>query len=489
MRYYFLLLFFSIILGVFIFYLVGREQIPDAVREALQQAGANKKELLTLIRHYKTKGQEEHLKAAYFLIRNMSGKSSYIYDVKSLSLNALKKQKRSSFNYVQRPDLEYITADYLIENIDLAHCIWKKYSWCRGLSFTDFCEKILPYRLLSEPLTDWRRYYYEKHKKELDSLEASGATQREVCFYINKNYQKKYIKSADLLPVSLPYHQLEALGGGTCGHLAYSAVLEMRACGIPLHFDVVVRHGRINGGHIYNSLDSSRFHPEFIFFSPYERAPERKKWRAHQVLRIHFKNKDADILEKGNLSSIPDEIVQNSAYTDVTSLYYPQQSIAITLKNAAKQSIVYLCTYNRGRFYAVRWSELHKGRAYFPGLTKELLYFPMFYINNQYVPAYDPFIVRDAGVMELLQVTQGRQTISNVKLYAVRTDITKRHTPYTLYYWDKKWVYFGEALADERYTLSFKEVPTGTLYLLRGAGFEARIQRPFSYNNGNIEYW
>ena len=45
-------------------------------------------------------------------------------------------------------DLQIIKADFLIENIELAFEVWKKYPWCRHLSEAEFFKKILPYRFL-----------------------------------------------------------------------------------------------------------------------------------------------------------------------------------------------------------------------------------------------------------------------------------------------------------------------------------------------------
>ena len=61
-------------------------------------------------------------------------------------------------------------ASMLIENIDLAFEVWQNKSWNKNLTFEDFCELILPYRIAEEPLTNWRRKYYEKYNPILDSL-------------------------------------------------------------------------------------------------------------------------------------------------------------------------------------------------------------------------------------------------------------------------------------------------------------------------------
>jgi hypothetical protein len=54
------------------------------------------------------------------------------------------------FRYDNLPktyDAHVITADYLIENIDLAFEEWEKRPWNKYFTFDDFCELILPYQM------------------------------------------------------------------------------------------------------------------------------------------------------------------------------------------------------------------------------------------------------------------------------------------------------------------------------------------------------
>ena len=53
-------------------------------------------------------------------------------------------------------DAHIITAEYLIDNIDRAFDNWQKRPWNRSLSFEDFCEYLLPYRIGDEPLEEWK---------------------------------------------------------------------------------------------------------------------------------------------------------------------------------------------------------------------------------------------------------------------------------------------------------------------------------------------
>lgn len=489
-KYKILLLIFFIVIAVAItVYHLMSNYIPSDIRKVLKMAGNNKTELLKVINHYKKNKESEKLEATYYLIRNMPGKVSIIYNLDTL--DSLNLNNNINTNVITtKYDINYITSKYLISEIDLSYYNWKKYTWCQKLSFDDYCKKLLPYRLLSEELTNWREYYYKKHRHELDSLNSLGANQRDVCFFINNKYKKKYIQSADILPTSIKYQQIENIGGGTCGHLAYNAVLELRACGVPLNYDVVLKHGRINGGHVYNSLDSSYSNPSFLFFSPYEREQERNDWRSHKIVRIEYEIRNSDILNKERKENIPEEIIQSSFYTDVTSSYFPMKRVNFRITYNNNYNIVYLCTYNRGDFYAFNWSEIKNDSAVFHELTAELLYFPMVYRDNEFIPVSCPFILRESGSIDFLNISNEKRSIKNIKVYAVKRDITNIDKTYTLYYWDKKWERAGDNKPDSNLnSLSFNEVPAGTLYKVYSEGFDEKIQRPFSYIDEKIEFW
>lgn len=142
---------------------------------ALEFAEKNRQELEKTLEHYQNDPQKYN--AAIFLISNMIGKyglqSPYQDSIKNILVYALNnnqvinntliieskaKKKWQSLNTIplKRYDLQHIKADYLISNIDMAFHVWKKYPWNRSLSFEDFCEYLLPYRIGDEELTDWR---------------------------------------------------------------------------------------------------------------------------------------------------------------------------------------------------------------------------------------------------------------------------------------------------------------------------------------------
>jgi len=168
----------------------------DRLEYALEFAGENRIELEKVLEYY----SDDSLKfrAACFLIENMP--RWYAYDGWQLdTLEVLMRKDRegilskddkmrwNSFDYHALNkiyDSKVITSEYLIENIDLAFQEWQKRPWNKSLSFDDFCDLILPYRIGNERLSDWRSLYNAYYGNLLDSI-YTGSDVLEACKCVN----------------------------------------------------------------------------------------------------------------------------------------------------------------------------------------------------------------------------------------------------------------------------------------------------------------
>jgi hypothetical protein len=126
-----------------------------------------------------------------------------------------------------REDVKYITADYLINNIELAFKVWQEQPWGKHISFDAFCEEILPYRVDNEPLENWREKALASFADANRSFqEEPNITAVEACIKIN-----------DLLPrfkvdndfSGMNYSMLMATARGSCDEQANLAIFVMRA--------------------------------------------------------------------------------------------------------------------------------------------------------------------------------------------------------------------------------------------------------------------
>ena len=142
---------------------------PEPIEDVLRQAGRNRKELEKVLDYY-GKNPADSLKryAAEFLIVNMPGKYSEYREGPWNDLATMYLRWTSSSDKqlvmdtyqlgkpIRKDDVTHITAEYLINNIDLAFKVWQEQPWGKTIPFDVFCEEILPYRLHTEPLENWR---------------------------------------------------------------------------------------------------------------------------------------------------------------------------------------------------------------------------------------------------------------------------------------------------------------------------------------------
>ena len=164
-------------------------------------AGKNRVELEKVLNHYSDDPADSlKYKSAVFLIENMPEKYGYkgtAIDKKIEAFGYLEKETDSipadivdiaNSQFKERSekvyDIKVITSEYLIEHIDIAYSQWKTIAWNKNLSFDDFCEYLLPYRLENEPLMPWRKEYLNKYGKIIDSL-CSGTDAVEAANQLN----------------------------------------------------------------------------------------------------------------------------------------------------------------------------------------------------------------------------------------------------------------------------------------------------------------
>ncbi len=156
-------------------------------------AGENRPELEKVLEHYKNDPLK--LKAAKFLIANMDVHFSYkleeldeyyekLHRIFSMNGRAegITLQQDSLFRELKHPnpnqfkmlpDLQVMTADILIDNIDQAFEAWKS-PYAKGLSFEDFCEYLLPYKQGDEKPEHWRSSYRDSILKDVGHRIGNG---------------------------------------------------------------------------------------------------------------------------------------------------------------------------------------------------------------------------------------------------------------------------------------------------------------------------
>lgn len=240
---------------------------------ALDLAGSNRPELEKVLQHY----TDDTLKyqAAAFLISGMpyhtfyegaeTNKMQELYQCCSHHLKAEIPLVADSFigrngtinrsNLKVRNDVTSISASLLIQHIDQAFWAWQHFPWGKNVSFDDFCEYVLPYRVGTEIPTAWRKEIINNWKALTDSL-----TQKRVTDPVDAAkivFDRLYLRH----PVfSSQMPSLPSIGPciidynvGSCRDMCDIVLYTFRALCIPCSKDFLLS-GDYNTPHSWNNL-------------------------------------------------------------------------------------------------------------------------------------------------------------------------------------------------------------------------------------------
>jgi hypothetical protein len=427
----------------------------------LDAAGDNRKELEKVIDHYKSTGDEEKLKAAYFLIGNMDDKYALDgevirrYDPLFNYLKSIREKNQSIKNYslyinyskfiesawdsfatvlgpldIQEakivPDYQKVKADYLIRNIDQAFATRDASTWGKKFSFDQFCEYLLAYRFKHEPLENWREYYHDKYHSIWDTLKVDSCCQlgARIFPFVPR---AKGLSIFNKYPFELTTDQMEASLYGTCAHVGIREARIMRSAGLLLANDFTINFGNINAGHEWNALlmeNGKTLHYEGyqdVFGYLY------RLYRYAKVYRNTFGRQYTDF--HGHEEEIPNS-VRNDHIIDVTPEYIQTFNITIPLKyfSAKKKKYAVICSSKKDGWIAQDWGEISDKKVLFRNMGVGNLYMAMYYNNGEYSPASDPFILNEKGEIAYLSPSRNKtQTVFLLRKFPLFRQIRAYH--------------------------------------------------------------
>lgn len=386
--------------------------MTNPLEEVFRLAGSNKSELKRVIRHYSTNPDDTlKLKAAEFLILNMVDKYSEYYDAPWQDVATLNMRWSSSSdkgkvlniykvgNVIRKDDITYITADYLISNIDLAFQVWYDKPWGKYISFDTFCEEILPYRIGTEPLESWREKVLASFADVNNMLkEDSTITAVEACKRIN-DILPRFRMDKDFSNMS--FTQLMATTRGQCDSQAALATFVMRALGIPVTIDFTPQWKSYSTGHDWNSVsDSAGQHISFLGTetNPYA-SHQGNTYQKAKAYRNTFKINKVINADPANA---PTPFCRN--LYDISSEHKDMINVSLPISDKLKENgpDVYLSL-----FYDFEWritghANVDSDSIYFQHIGKDILYLPVYYTNENQTPAGEPFYIDDSGEIHSL---------------------------------------------------------------------------------------
>jgi len=392
---------------------------PADVEQALKYAGKNRAELEKVLDYY-SQHPEDSLKyrAACFLIENMPQHFYYesalidtfktfkrLAESKQISLDEsydelVNRHGRFSYHNAKKVyDMHVITSDFLISNIDLAFRVWQEMPYGKHYGFRDFCELILPYRVMDERLENWRELYYQTFKPIVDTVSCPEdpvfVAQIVNDYVINRKFKSFTEKPVpEFGPVTL---WNEFFGG--CREMAVITAYFLRSIGIPSSVDMVLKRPDMVGEQHYmcSLLDSNRrsnlFEPlDYYYKLEFPGKKFGKLYRASYSLK---KESLPFVAPKGTF--IPPSLSNSLFLKDVTAEYIEKNAITVDLQKQGTASpggwFCFLSVFDISRWTPVDWSLSDNEKATFQNVQNENLYRVMIHDGENLVPASQPFIL------------------------------------------------------------------------------------------------
>lgn len=464
----------------------------------------------TIISHYQNTGEYQKQEAARFLKNNLKYHKSIQciwynpdgtqntynelnyedYITAKEALLTVKKNKAIQPRLITSLDLDSITPHFLIENIDNAFKSWKENPWSKKYSFITFCEYILPYRSLIEPVeTTWRKDLQLYHKSAVAKLIQKNDPVELCTAIINQMKHFTFVSSRINPQPLLSLSQLQFRREGNCPDLANYAILANRANGIATTMDFTPHFAASSNRHFWNTVvDNEGAHIPFNanLGDPYTYNPNYR--RMGKVLRRTFSKQENSLASIINPKHIPSTFITDTTIKDVTSEYVNTSDIIYSFKKKAFNKINYLSVFNKGSWKVLWWGkENNNGTTTFKNMGRNIIYLPTQVNLDTYntktlnVENY-PLLLSKKGNQILLKPSF-KNTYSG--RLSKKEEITANNQDYNtlefengedllLYYWDGFWK-FIDVYPVKNKEIEVKNIPKNALFRLvpkESDGFE-----------------
>ncbi len=410
-----------------------------------------------VIDHYAELGDTLKMKAAQFLVENMQYHNSLDnplldqyyegiarinqeydypeciaqYELLCDSLGQLNDRETKEIN-----DTTAIDAETLINNIDLAFKDWKEGLWASHLSFDEFCEYLLPYRVGSEKFEPWRKELREKFWGSTDIALKSEDMYDQVYWAackVNDALRKRRFHNQKVLPqidAEWPVSVLKNIKMGECYDYARWTTYVMRACGIPVAIDFTPQWPDRAHNHHWNVLfDNTGYSIPFMGGESNPGNPSKEGRKMTKVYRCTFAYQHQSLYAMNEQVKAPIPPSLDSPFIkDVSTEYFKGYDLTINLNNACPDdAFAYLAVFDNQEWVPVTFSKIDsRGKATFCNLGADIVYMPVYWGKEGCVPAGDIFILNRDGSIQALQADEQRlQSITIGRKYPLYNRIVK----------------------------------------------------------------
>jgi hypothetical protein len=423
------------------------------VEEALQRAGSNREQLEQVLKRYGCNPADSlKLRAAEFLIANMVYHHAVHSDSLAAYFNALTYANRQQAHeksrdilrrrydsiYVRyekdlsaitfKADVEHLTSDYLAKNIEQACERWQNRNWSKHLSFDEFCEYLLPYRVDDEPVEEWRENLEQQYRSKIEWIKTRDNWRHSTyhaCLYLNNQLTQKgfHVSSITPYPYGYPPSFLNGIISGTCDNYAVAATYIMRSCGIPVAIDYVPQWPYRSTNHVWNVVLSSG--GKWIPFMGGESGPDKvvnPGTQKGKVFRKTFSYQKSSLYHQNRKygEDLP-ATLSSPCIADVSEEYFAPVDVALRLTEKPKRHtrFAYLSVFDNKSWIPVQWTRLEsREKAVFKKMEHGIAYMPVYYFGGEIQAAADPFI---------LTIDNEVKTLTPDTLHRLRLTLTRKY--------------------------------------------------------------
>ena len=485
---------------------------PAKISTVLIKSGGNRPELEKAINYFSKSQDTLKLRALYFLLANMD----IHFSVTNYWVDSLEQRIPEQYNELDYPDfasavsalasyrekwpgcrgkkiivqdLQVLTSKYLIDNINLSFDAWAKSG--AKVSFDDFCEYILPYRVGVEPVQNWRSIYRSKYQWVTDSLKTIGL--KPTLGYLavetrNLSFQNTFGRQSIQLLPRLGALQLLLRKQGDCPDMVAFSTFKLRSQGIPAAFNMITYWATSSDRHFLGSVLGERNRPIKFDATSDEPFAEALSSEPAKVLRETYSKQSGTLASQESIVNIPPNFLRNTNYIDVTKDYWEVVDLKLGLyPDKKRKELSFCCVYNEGNWQPTWWGKIVDDSVTFKDMAKGVVYLPVYYHNGTILPAGDPVIM---GYHE--QLVLKPNTLKTHSVSIAEQDKYLFFRPgksYELFYWDKDWISLGSKKAgDDAHEMVFESVPQNALLLLL-PDYSTGKERPFIITNDGKRYW
>lgn len=389
------------------------------LEEALRLSGDNRVHLEQVLRHYaRCPADSLKYRAARFLIENMPGHGWYegaeldkfrhwvdsVYagmDFASLAtlheacLQWPEMLEQATFH----EDVEHLDSTFLITHIDSTFSGAARRPWLRTITFEQFCEYVLPYRVGHER----PRLLYPLQ----DSL--FRADMEEMLGYddFREDVQRVFNRRNSSIPLQNNmsfFYNGHAINPYFTNCVDFASFYQWQAYLLmcPLATDLAPAHPHRNDRHCWSVIIDNAQRNGFGLID-YISDKQAK------VYRRTFIRQPVPVPADACKECVP-PFFREVFYRDVTSCYKLTSDLSIRPMFPVSAANAYLCVFNDLDWKPVAWTPLEKGMFYFPNAGRGVVYLPVVFQENKTVPISYPFILHLTGEVQMLCPDTGRLT-------------------------------------------------------------------------------